>query len=64
MIHLLSFGFHFLLFFTSLCLSFLDELKKSISNISLVVGKYVTLFIINHINNIDNISSACKSMIN
>ncbi len=33
---------YFLLFLTNLCLFFLDELKKSISNISLVIGKYVT----------------------
>ena len=37
-----AFLVHFLLFLTSLCLSFLDELEKSISNISLVIGKYVT----------------------
>ncbi|MFS2831015.1 hypothetical protein AAH084_21470, partial [Bacteroides faecis] len=33
---------HLLLFLTSLCLSFLAEFEKSISNISLVIGKYVT----------------------
>ena len=32
---------YFLLFFTSLCLSFLVEFKKNCSNISLVTGKYV-----------------------
>ena len=37
-----AFLVHFLLFLTNLCLSFLDELEKSISNISLVIGKYVT----------------------
>ncbi len=33
---------HLLLFLTNLCLSFLAEFEKSISNISLVIGKYVT----------------------
>ena len=42
MIHLLPSLVHFLLFLTSLCLSFLAEFENSCSNISLVIGKYVT----------------------
>ena len=33
---------YFLLFLTNLCLFFLAEFENSCSNISLVIGKYVT----------------------
>lgn len=33
---------YFLLFLTNLCLSFLDEFENNSSNISLVIGRYVT----------------------
>ena len=33
---------YLLLFLTNLCLSFLAEFENSCSNISLVIGKYVT----------------------
>mgnify|MGYP000038608361 FL=1 len=37
-----AFLVHFLLFLTNLCLFFLVEFENNCSNISLVIGKYVT----------------------